>query len=257
MHRERHIGGLAALVVLEAAALPALHRMGSLPWMQVPWDRLRMWLDLAPPEDVLAASLRIIALGVAYWIVVSTAAYALARLTRIPGLIKATTATTLPSIRRVIDRAIAVTVTAAALAVPVIPAIAGATEPPEPIVYEISDRGVPIPLDPVPVDDSTVVVPPGVAGPGYTPSPAGNAPNGTEGEVEMLYEIVEGDNLWTVSGHHLRRRFPDRTVAADEIAAYWRQVIEVNTPALRSGDANLIYPGEQIVLPPADRPGNT
>ncbi len=37
----------------------------------------------------------------------------------------------------------------------------------------------------------------------------------------------------------------------------WRRVIEINTPQLSSGDPNLIYPSEQIVLPPIDNGGNT
>jgi nucleoid-associated protein YgaU len=56
--------------------------------------------------------------------------------------------------------------------------------------------------------------------------------------------VVEGDHLWKISAGHLR---PD---AADhEIAPYWLEVIDVNTPNLRSGDPDLIYPGEVVELP--------
>ena len=37
-----------------------------------------------------------------------------------------------------------------------------------------------------------------------------------------------------------------------EITPYWRRVIVANAGGLRSHDPNLIYPGERIVLPPAE-----
>ena len=55
--------------------------------------------------------------------------------------------------------------------------------------------------------------------------------------------IVEpGDHLWKISEQHL-----EGTRRA--VANYWLNVIEVNTPTLRSGDPDLIYPGEVISLP--------
>jgi nucleoid-associated protein YgaU len=39
---------------------------------------------------------------------------------------------------------------------------------------------------------------------------------------------------------------------ADEISPYWRVVIETNREGLRSGDPDLIYPGETVVLPPVN-----
>jgi hypothetical protein len=35
-----------------------------------------------------------------------------------------------------------------------------------------------------------------------------------------------------------------------EVATYWLQVIEANQGRLVSGDPDLIYPGETIVMPP-------
>ena len=56
--------------------------------------------------------------------------------------------------------------------------------------------------------------------------------------------VVEGDHLWKISGRRLGPSSPDEV-----IAPYWREVIEVNTPRLRSGDPDLIYPGETVELP--------
>lgn len=60
--------------------------------------------------------------------------------------------------------------------------------------------------------------------------------------------IVErGDHLWKISARHLG----DERSA--EVAPYWRQVVVLNTPRLRSGNPDLIYPGEEIELPPVER----
>jgi nucleoid-associated protein YgaU len=67
-----------------------------------------------------------------------------------------------------------------------------------------------------------------------------------------VYEVVRGDNLWTISRAHLAAasgRGPG-DLSNREIANYWIRVIEVNRDRLRSGDPDLIYPGEQIELPP-------
>jgi nucleoid-associated protein YgaU len=56
--------------------------------------------------------------------------------------------------------------------------------------------------------------------------------------------VRRGDHLWKISA---RRLGPDAD--DDHIAPYWRQVIDVNTPRLRSGDPDLIYPGEVVELP--------
>ena len=250
----RRILGLVALAAFEAAAIALLHELGSLRWMQVPWNDIAMWLDLAPLEDVVAASLRTVALGIAYWMAGSSALYLVARATRVPGLIRATAWATLPPIRRVIDRAVAVTVTTAALVAPIAPALADEAPPTtEPIIYQISEQGVPTPVNPPPVDP-THVAPPGTAGGGYTPNPAGGVEVGADPTVagETFYEVVRGDNLWTISAAHLAAATPQRDVEPSEISVYWRSVIVLNTPQLRSGDPNLIYPGEQIVLPPID-----
>lgn len=55
--------------------------------------------------------------------------------------------------------------------------------------------------------------------------------------------VAEGDHLWNISARHLE------TDTNDVIAPYWWEVVEVNTPQLRSGDPDLIYPGEVVELP--------
>lgn len=71
---------------------------------------------------------------------------------------------------------------------------------------------------------------------------SGQEESGTPATDEVV--VVKGDHLWKISQRHLDSHSPD-----DAVAPYWLRVIEVNTPSLRSGDPDLIYPGEVIRLP--------
>lgn len=62
---------------------------------------------------------------------------------------------------------------------------------------------------------------------------------------------VGGDDLWSIAAAHLAQ-LTNRAVASlpeSEVASYWQQVCDANRASLRSGDLNLIYPGEEIQLP--------
>jgi nucleoid-associated protein YgaU len=60
--------------------------------------------------------------------------------------------------------------------------------------------------------------------------------------------VGRGDHLWKISRRRLDAvlgREPENA----EVGPYWREVIEVNRHGLRSGDPDLIYPGEMVTLP--------
>jgi nucleoid-associated protein YgaU len=67
------------------------------------------------------------------------------------------------------------------------------------------------------------------------------------------YVVTPGDNLWTVSAAHLAAMTnqPAGSVPDAAVASYWQRVCDVNRSQLQSGNVNLIFPGEQIDLPPA------
>ena len=56
--------------------------------------------------------------------------------------------------------------------------------------------------------------------------------------------VARGDHLWKISEVYLLRAESDSAVAP-----YWRRVIDLNLATLRSGDPDLIYPGEVVLLP--------
>jgi nucleoid-associated protein YgaU len=68
----------------------------------------------------------------------------------------------------------------------------------------------------------------------------------TTGLVTVIVE--KGDHLWKISARHLEGRLA-RLPTAAEITPYWQDVVDANRDRLRSGDPDLIYPGETVMLP--------
>lgn len=89
-------------------------------------------------------------------------------------------------------------------------------------------------------------------GPSAVESPAGGGfvPIDRRTELARLGQVTvhPGDHLWSISETRLenvtQRHVPDQV-----IARYWRKVIARNEDRIRSGDPDLIYPGEVILLP--------
>lgn len=71
------------------------------------------------------------------------------------------------------------------------------------------------------------------------------SPTDTTEPAPRSVVVVRGDHLWKISARHL-----GAGARNEQIAPYWRLVVTVNTPHLRSGDPDLIYPGEVVDLPP-------
>lgn len=65
----------------------------------------------------------------------------------------------------------------------------------------------------------------------------------------LTWLVRPGDHLWKIAGEHLTIVL-DRQPTRDEHARYWVEVIDAARPIIRSGEPDLIYPGEQIPLPP-------
>jgi hypothetical protein len=86
--------------------------------------------------------------------------------------------------------------------------------------------------------------------PSVVPAPStGTTTPSTVTATNTNVVVVPGDNLWRIASAHLTapRGGP---VADDEVVSYWRTVVAANRATLRSGDPNLIFPGELVTLPP-------
>jgi nucleoid-associated protein YgaU len=254
---------LVAVIALEVAAIPLLRGRGQAAPAGIDWSHVGRWLGNAPPEDAVVAVVRLVGMVLAGWLLATTTLYLLARLSRIPTLVAGVEWATLPGVRRLVDAAVAASVVGGAI-VGAHPAGAQVPAPP-PIVVQLDATTTSTPAHlyvPVPAGDGRPVTATTPAATPATPRPA----TATEllpvpppavrpvPAADNTHTVVAGDNLWTIAAAELSRqsgRTPDHLAEA-EIRNYWIKVIDANRGRLLSGNPNLIYPGEQIVRPPAD-----
>lgn len=69
--------------------------------------------------------------------------------------------------------------------------------------------------------------------------------------TEKTVVVRPGDHLWKISERQLDEAL-SRNPTDAEVSPYWREVIEANQSRLRSGDPDLIYPGEEVEMPPVN-----
>jgi hypothetical protein len=247
---------LFGLVIVGAALTTGLHLLGGVDEILIDWSDPIRWLEQASAETAIAASLRTIGLAVGYWLSATAVLYALSTLNGCPSRRGFISWITLPGVRRIVDRALATALTASIVTSPLQPAFA--EDPPPPVVFDINTDGVPIPVirlepgtgptagEPAPLQPITPqpitpeipvldTAPPTLSSPSITVTAA----TITTGS----YTVINGDNLWLIAERRVR------AVGGDTTAVYWRQLIAANRTTLRSGDPNLIYPGEIISLP--------
>lgn len=258
------IASLALLLGAELAAVATLHRLGAVDGLAGPGTDPGGWLGSASPEEVVAGALRVVALACAWWLLASTVLYLVARVARVPAAARTMGRATLPAVRRWVDRAVAASVLAStAVTAGGSAAIAGSEPPPPsttaPAVVVDADRRLPpdetrpVPevrggravesLPGPPTNAPSAPVPPSVpVGPALPAAPP--APG--------RHVVATGESLWTIAAAHLAGLSGrDRAALGDhEIAPYWARVVDVNRGALRSGNPDLIYPGEVLELPP-------
>lgn len=247
-------GRLIAVLALQAGTLAWLVQLGGRPFLRIDWSDLGTWLRVTPTEDALVAAIWLVAVICAGWVNASTLLYIAARLSRIPAFVRSVEWMTLPAIRKVGEGALAaLMVTTTAIPTPV-----RALESP-PVVVVVDDEGrflppgvtlpdvdqvPPLPALPIESQPSRPLLP----REGIAPEPVrpGRIAHQQAGPVQVTVQI--GDNLWTMSRRHLTTQSGTRPTN-EEIAPYWRRVIELNRTSLISGDPNLIYPGEVVTMP--------
>lgn len=254
--------GLLGLVAITGVFTIGLHQLGGIPGLAVDWSDPIGWLEASDSEEAIGGLLRSIGLLISYWVLGSTALYIAFDLRdrgRRPGWV---TLITHRSIRRIADRALAATLTASIVATPIGPAVA---EPPSaPIVFETETDGIPVPhvrmdmtdrspdrapeADQVLEEFSAANEASSPSPPRLTPMPIPTPTAAIVVDQSQNHTVVRGDNLWTIAADHIASTHtggPD----VSQITEYWLKVIAANRDTLRSGDPNLIFPGELVALP--------
>lgn len=254
----RHVVSLASLagtLAFEAAAVIALFRLGSANGFEIAWSDLGVWLEVTPPEDAVVAIVRVLALALACWLLATTFLYLLASLAGVPSLVRGVRWATLPAVRRLVDGVMATSIVAASTLSS--SALVMAQEPTREPAAET--RGyVPVPADdgepsytPVPAGDTTPTTSTTVAEQ-PAPTEAPPTPSAATPATPATYVVAPGDNLWRIAERHLAAASgrPVEALPLADVHAYWLRLIDTNLAHLASGDPNLIFPGEQLMLPP-------
>ncbi len=255
--RARVIG----LIVVEVVLVAVLHALARLDVFSIAWSDLSGWIEETAFEDVFGALVLLVALVLAYWLLLSTLSYLVASLSRRSAALGAVRWLTLPPIRRLVSRAVALSIAASAVAGPLGPAVAnlaGDGAAPR-VIVEIDESGRLRPpgtgsAETGEEEPPDIIVPPHLqAGPEAEPvEPSPDEPPAVtwDGTIAHSARVTSGDHLWNLSERHLERVLGRSSLDEHEIAPYWVRVIEANRASIRSGNPDLIYPGEVIHLPP-------
>lgn len=247
----RRTTNLVCLLAAEAGAVALLWRLGDVAGLAVPLDDLSVWLTVTPPDLAIVAVLRLLGLAGATWLLASTLLYTLASASRIPSAVRAVEWTTLPAVRRVADRALAVTLATSVMAGPT--AAFAATSPPPPLQEPAPPQGLSpaeasvLPPEVAPAEAAPL--PPALRPPEHVPVTEPEAPvptttgAATSVALPAVHVVAPGESLWSIAAAVVNTRDPHR------VAPYWLRLLAANHP-VPSGDPDLLRPGERVSLPP-------
>jgi nucleoid-associated protein YgaU len=230
LRRTVRLARVGALVGAEAATVAVLHGLARIDGLRGPGGDPAAWLRTSSPEEVVAGTLRLLAVGCAWWLLASTVVYAVALVAGRAALARTLCRVVLPSVRRRVERALAVSIVASATLGSGVAGIAAAGEPvPEPSVEVRDGRAV------------EALPPPGPPAAPTAPLPAPVPPPAPAEVAPAVHVVSAGESLWTIAAA--------RTVPGGDVGRYWMRVVDANRATLRSGNPNLIYPGEAVELP--------
>ncbi len=241
--------GTALVVVVVGLSLLGRGDLAPPPLTSI--DGLRSWFDARDPAVAVFAVLRLVALGVASYLLAVLVLGVVARLSRSRSAERAVDAVTPLGLRRV---------AAALFGIGLVGVTAG------PLAGD--DGAAPT--------ETLVVLDRGAAtGPTETLAPLDDEAGRAEGEATLsllppvklhhveapapppleTWIVQPGDHLWSIAESHLAEVM-GRQPTDSEIAPYWRQVIEHNRSRLSDpAHPDLLFVGESIELPAPPQPG--
>jgi len=231
---------LGVVIVALIAAVVFLHRLAD----YYPLASLQT----GPLELALGTLARLVGLTIAYWLLGSGVLLILVYLTAVPAAIRAISWVTWRPLRRLIERSVA-----SSLVIALSTSSAGASVAPgyvpvpagDPRTTTTTAAAVTTTTQPLSI---TVLRPVDTL---YLPieNPRQTAVATTVGEIEVT--VQRGDSMWLLAERRLRELRDNKVTDAD-IAPYWLAVIAANQRRIRSGDPDLIFPGELLLLPEWD-----
>ncbi|MEM7337663.1 MAG: hypothetical protein AAF467_03380 [Actinomycetota bacterium] len=246
------------VIAAELMLVVALH-LTSRPDYTIPLQSIGSWLSVTDPTTVLVSVARLAGLIIGYWLLLTTLAYAVAYHAGWSGVTDTLRWVTLPVVRRVVQGVTVMSLTGVSLVGPAAVSLSPALAQQDAVVAQ-ADPSAADPSAPDAADGETDDEQPST----YMPDAAGwpttemggdfwqpSSINGlnTVSADAGTHTVVNGDHLWSIAENHLRAT-TGRDVTEDEICQYWVRVVDANRSRISSGDPDLIFPAEEIVLPP-------
>ena len=219
-----------ALLVASGRTLPFPARLGP--------PELVHWVGQAGAVTATFTTLRALAVALLGWLVATWTVAVAARLFHRPSAVRIVDRWSPPPVRRLADLAVGVTVVVAGLA----PAtLAGAvtttisTSQLVPVAMMMRDLG---PVTPAPTANP-------MAPPSVPAASAASAPS----SAATTWLIRPGDTLWHVADASLTDEL-GRPPSASEVADRLERIVRLNRDRLAvPGDTDLVFPGQEFVLP--------
>jgi hypothetical protein len=198
------------------------------------WADVSDWLEETDTVTAVLAIVRLVALAVAVWLLVAALVGAIGRLAR---------------------RARVVAFADRALPAPIRRALTGLAGAGAASVVVLGGAGLGggDGEEAVPVGEQLVLLPEageGTATMSVLPDPAAGAPVPAPAPAAPTTWTVEpGDSFWSIAEGVLADAW-GRPPTDAEIDPYWRALIAANRDRITSGNPDLIFPGQEFVLPP-------
>lgn len=170
------------------------------------------------------AAVRLVALGLGWYLVTVTVMGSLTRLIRAGAAVRVLDVVTLPFVRHFLDRAAGL----ALVATMVTPSAALAAErpaEPPPVMRLVEAPSGSGPVAAAPADEPAA------------PAAAGQA-----------HVVRPGENCWSIASDVLQQRL-GRPATTAEVAPFWEALITVNAARFRTGNPDLVFAGDELVLP--------
>ena len=255
-NESRATKGVLALLLAEIAAVVGFQWAAG---TASPLGALRACVYALAAPDALVAVAAVASLAglvLAWYLLATTAVYLWAVRRRASSLAGLVRRLTLPAVRKIVEGAATVSITASVMSGTTLMAAGPALAQEAPVIVEGSPDAQPVeefedaPADGAEPADGTVVnyFPAAAGWPAVEPTPDAWMP-AVEEDESSVYVVRPGDHFWSIAEEHLVAQL-GRAVTEDEVCQYWSRLVDANRDTIQSGDPNLIYPGEEIVLVP-------
>lgn len=264
----RRWGAAAGGCLTVAGIMVALHLLGSGP-LAAPdvgsVARLRAWVGDRDALTIGVVVLRLVALGVGYHLIATTSLALVGRMLRRPGLVRFAEMSTLAPLRGTIRRVAGLGLSASAMLATPLPQ--AAANPAGTATLAVVD---PAPDSPGPAIleriEPDAAEPSGTAtlrleGTPVLPTPRSQAslrvvidhrPSDVTTTSFDRHQVRPGDHLWSIAEARLAAHL-GRTPTDQEVAPYWQTVVAANPQLV---DADLLFPGDEITVPPPPGSGS-